>query len=101
MCRCPRVVAVGLLALSIVCITPMLAGAADLQPNPDRRGVIKSSSLRGCPSVWRCGRAGCGWRHVCARVCTEGISCGSLYGAYGPDGGRLYWGAYTLGWGVR
>jgi len=67
MCRCPRVVAVGLLALSIVCITPMLAGAADLQPNPDRRGVIKSSSLRGCPSVWRSRRlwmASC----LCARL---------------------------------
>jgi len=96
-----RVVAVGLLALTIGCITPMLAGAADLRPYLDRRAVVSSSSLRECPWVRRCGRAGCGWRQICARVCTEGISCGSLYGAYGPDGGPLYWGAYTLGWGVR
>jgi hypothetical protein len=101
MCGSLRGVAAGLLALSIVCITPMLARAADLQPNLDRRAVVGSSSWRGCHSVRSCGRAGCGWRQICPRVCTEGISCGSLYGAYGPDGGRSYWGAYTFGWGVR
>lgn len=89
----PSFVAVGLLALSIL-YAPIPAGAADLSRNV----VVRSSSARGCSLVRRCGPAGCGWRQICARVCTEGISCSSLYGAYGPDGGTLYWGAYTLGW---
>jgi len=93
----PSFVAVGLLALSSVC-APIVAAAADLPRSLDGRVVVRSSSVRGCASAWRCGRVGCGWRHICDRSCTPGISCGSLYGAYGPDGGVAYWGAYTLGW---
>jgi hypothetical protein len=34
-------------------------------------------------------------------ICTFG-TCYSLYGAYGPYGGTLYWGRYTFaGWGYR
>ena len=29
--------------------------------------------------------------------CPDGYSCYPLYGAYGPYGGKAYWGAYT-GW---
>ncbi len=35
-------------------------------------------------------------------VCPDGYACFSLYGAYGPYGGSLYWTRYThAGWGYR
>jgi hypothetical protein len=34
------------------------------------------------------------------RGCPDRVSCYSLYGAYGPYGGRAYWSAYSPGaWG--
>jgi hypothetical protein len=55
-----------------------------------------------CHKVWSCEVYGCIWRNVCARGCPDGISCYSLYGAYGPYGGVTYWGGYTsAGWGYR
>ena len=52
-----------------------------------------------CQDVERCGPNGCNWYHVCSRPCPDGYSCSPLYGAYGPYGGKAYWGAYTdSGW---
>jgi hypothetical protein len=48
-----------------------------------------------CHQVQRCGPAGCEWRRVCWRGCPDGVSCFPLYGAYGPWGGRAYWGAFS------
>jgi hypothetical protein len=41
-------------------------------------------------------RYGCAVRRP---VCSDPYSCNSLYGAYGPYGGRAYWTRYTwAGW---
>jgi hypothetical protein len=55
------------------------------------------------PHCWRariCGPAGCEWRRRCWHACAGGrdsrYTCGPLYGAYGPWGGRGYWDAYTM-----
>jgi len=60
----------------------------------------------GAPYCWRtqvCGPAGCEWRRQCWSACQGGresrYTCGSLYGAYGPWGGRGYWDNYTMGYG--
>ena len=49
----------------------------------------------------KCGPyAPCGAR--CPIICPGGYSCFPLYGAYGPNGGTGFWGAYTFtGWGLR
>ena len=43
--------------------------------------------------------AGCFLRQVCRDVCQGGrlarYTCGALYRAYGPWGGRGYWDAFT------
>lgn len=55
-----------------------------------------------CRRVMQCTPSGCFWQRSCLRVCPGGYSCAPLYGAYGPYGGREYWGAYTFtGWGHR
>lgn len=46
-----------------------------------RAGAVES------PYVFGCG--------VPSGSCPDGYSCYPLYGAYGPYGGTLYWGAYT------
>jgi hypothetical protein len=91
-----------ILILSVMAPMALLAQssvAADFGTMP----VVKAEPLvavPGCGSVWTCGPYGCGWRHVCRRVCPSRYSCSPLYGAYGPFGGTGYWGAYTLsGWG--
>jgi hypothetical protein len=53
-----------------------------------------------CQELYRCRAEGdCSWYRVCSRACPDGYSCAPLYGAYGPYGGKAYWGAYTdSGW---
>jgi hypothetical protein len=53
-----------------------------------------------CHDLWRCRAGGeCNLYRVCAPACPDGYSCAPLYGAYGPYGGKAYWGAYTdSGW---
>ena len=41
-----------------------------------------------CRHVWKCGPGLCGWQEVCRQRC-HGYLCYSLYGAYGPYGGRF------------
>jgi hypothetical protein len=72
------------------------ANAADA---PRLRKNRVTMADRNCQDLWRCGRAGCNWYHVCTAPCPDGTSCYPLYGAYDPYGGTAYWGAYTdSGW---
>src|SRR5262245_28435743 len=83
----------------------MLAGpavrayAADTGPIPPKVAVVHKKDCHHCRHVWICGPQGCAWKRVYPRACPDGVSCFSLYGAYGPYGGVAYWGAYTaVGW---
>ncbi|HLN11015.1 MAG TPA: hypothetical protein VK281_18930 [Xanthobacteraceae bacterium] len=79
-------------------------------PNPLSAADLSVSESRGAdyglgPHCWRvrvCGPAGCEWQRRCWNACQGGRSyrwtCGPLYGAYGPWGGRGYWDAYTMGY---
>jgi len=73
-----------------------LEAAADGGP-----AVQQSKSVRHVCEGPKCGPyAPCGVR--CPRICPGGYSCFPLYGAYGPNGGAAFWGAYTFtGWGLR
>jgi hypothetical protein len=72
-------------------------------------GADMSRGVRGAetsPHCWRtqvCGPAGCEWRRQCWTGCLGGresrFTCGALYGAYGPWGGRGYWDGFTMGFG--
>jgi hypothetical protein len=80
MIRLQAAVLCGLLALTA---SPLSAIAADLfahRAHTQRTYVSGiEPRLRGCP---------------------DRLSCYSLYGAYGPYGGRAYWSAYSPGgWG--
>jgi hypothetical protein len=65
---------------------------------PPVRQSMKARIVCGGP---RCGPyAPCVAR--CQSICPGGYSCFPLYGAYGPNGGTAFWGAYTFtGWGLR
>ena len=76
------------------------AKAADADLPGMSRGPIAMANPH-CRHLWRCGPAGCDWRHVCSRPCPDGYSCYPLYGAYGPYGGFTYWAGYSYGgWGA-
>jgi hypothetical protein len=60
-------------------------------------GVVVRNTKNVRSHVRNCGRDRCGF----PVVCPDG-TCASLYGAYGPYGGALYWSRYTYGgWGYR
>jgi hypothetical protein len=46
------------------------------------------------PHARKCGR----YDYCGAPVACPPWTCYSLYGAYGPYGGKSYWGRYTDGW---
>ena len=73
-----------------------LEAAADGGP-----GVRQSKNVRHVCEGAKCGPyAPCGAR--CPTICPGGYSCFPLYGAYGPNGGTAFWGAYTFtGWGLQ
>jgi hypothetical protein len=71
-----------------------LAAPAGLDPAIEATQSLESV-LYLCHRVRQCGPAGCEWRRVCPRGCPDSVSCFPLYGAYGPWGGRAYWGAYS------
>lgn len=85
----------AMFATAAVALLPGAAGAADAQ-------VPVQSVVRECSDL------GCRHRErvyprqeyyvVRYPKCRVRTAC-SLYGAYGPDGGAPYWGAYT-GWGA-
>jgi len=82
-------------------VMTVVAGAAILASGllPSEGGELYAPR---CGQAWRCRPDGCGWQHVCRRVCPGRYSCSPLYGAYGPFGGTAFWGAYTgAGWGYR
>jgi hypothetical protein len=77
---------------------PSLAADLGLREGRSAEGALGAH-------CWRarvCGPAGCEWRRRCAEECQGGrlsrYTCGPLYGAYGPWGGRGYWDAYTMGY---
>jgi hypothetical protein len=81
------VVAAGL-ALTTSAFETRLAAAAELGVSP--RVVKKSQAL--------CDGYPCRRTYVRTRGNCEIIGACSQFGAYGPDGGPRFWGAYT-GWG--
>ena len=96
-----RIVAAGIVILLTGSAIQIGANAADLEGGTRVRNATQVVD-RSCQRVWKCGRAGCEWKHVCARTCPDGYSCYTLYGAYGPYGGVSYWARYTYGgWGWR
>ena len=63
----------------------------------DGVAVRPAKNVRAVPHARRCVRDQCGF----PVKCPDG-TCYSLYGAYGPYGGTVYWGRYTYaGWGYR
>lgn len=62
-----------------------------------KKRLVHSGVRKGC-SEFRPGEVespyvfGCG---APSGLCPDGYSCYPLYGAYGPYGGTLFWGAYT------
>jgi len=87
-------------AIALALALPAAAAGAELIPTPNALAPVQTEIPSSCQSVWKCGRRGCDWRHICPRRCPDRYSCYSLYGAYGPYGGAPYWGRYTwVGWG--
>jgi hypothetical protein len=57
---------------------------------------VFADGVGGRPHARTCGR----FNHCSVPIPCPPWTCHSLYGAYGPYGGRLYWGRYTYaGWG--
>jgi hypothetical protein len=75
-----------------------LAAPAGLDPAIAATQSLESVLYR-CHRVQQCSPAGCEWHRVCPRGCPDGVSCFPLYGAYGPWGGRGYWGSYSYPYG--
>src|SRR4051794_24395807 len=76
--------------------------AAELGRGPPGPPPPVADIYPGCKYVRVCGPVDCVWRRICSRRCPGRYSCAPLYGAYGPDGGTAFWGAYTgTGWGYR
>jgi hypothetical protein len=72
------------------------ASGAELYAPPAGAPAVASPRYQGCPPGWLCRPSG-------GRPTYSAAYLGfPLYGAYGPYGGPLYWGAYTAGgWGFR
>lgn len=85
-------------AAATACFAVSTAFAADSDVTVSRRSARAPAAH--CETIQKCGPDGCRSRRVCGSPCPDGYSCYSLYGAYPPYGGTLYWGAYTdAGWG--
>jgi hypothetical protein len=77
--------------------------------SPDARATVLADGLRTAADemnavenvadfpLRRCGPHRCGWHHR-YRGCPDRLSCMPLYGAYGPWGGRGYWGSFSYPW---
>jgi hypothetical protein len=99
------VVALATISATIFCLSGRseaitLASPAGLNPAIEASQSFENVFYR-CHRVRYCGPAGCEWRRACLRDCPDGISCFPLYGAYGPWGGRAYWGAYSYPYNYR
>ena len=93
-----RIVRAFAISLALAASSGLASGADRYAPPPSSSAVLAP----GCRVVEVCDPFGCRVRHLCRRTCPDRYSCSSLYGAYGPYGGRAYWGAYTsTGWGYR
>jgi hypothetical protein len=80
-----------LAALTMVCCDWWVS------PGAFADGVRPTKNVRPAPHARKCHRDQCGY----PVKCPDG-TCYSLYGAYGPHGGALYWSRYTYaGWGYR
>jgi hypothetical protein len=76
------------------------ANGAEIYAPPAGPRVVVSPSYQGCRPGWLC--RGCASRRNCRPTYSDAYLGYPLYGAYGPYGGSLYWGAYTAGgWGFR
>ena len=89
-----RTLAVSILATIIV----VTFGGFSLKAHADGVNVQHAKKVRAVTHARKCGLYDrCGL----PAVCPSG-TCYSLYGAYAPYGGSVYWGRYTYsGWGYR
>ena len=87
------------LAVSILtAITVVTSGCLSQEVRADGVHVRHAKKVQTAGHARKCGPYDrCGFPVVCPSG-----ACYSLYGAYGPYGGPLYWGQYTYsGWGYR
>ena len=87
------------LAVSILTATTVVAsGGLSQEVRADGVNVRHAKKVQTAVHARRCGQYDrCGLPVVCPSG-----TCYSLYGAYGPYGGQVYWSQYTYsGWGYR
>ena len=87
------------LAVSILtAISVVASGCLSQEVRADGVNVRHAKKVRTAVHVRKCGPYDrCGLPAVCPTG-----TCYSLYGAYGPYGGSVYWAQYTYsGWGYR
>lgn len=88
--------------ICLVAAGPNPSRGAELPVRDSRSAELPLTVGHNCWRVQICGPMGCEWRRRCWNACQGGresrYTCGALYGAYGPWGGRGYWDAYTMGY---
>jgi hypothetical protein len=90
------------IGISVLLGTLASANGAELYAPPAGAPAVASPIYQGCRPGWLCGPERCDHRRACRPTYSEAYVGYPLYGAYGPYGGSLYWGAYTAGgWGFR
>ena len=82
----------------LTAITVAISGCLSPEVRADGISVRHAKKVHTAVSARKCGRHDrCGYPVRCPSG-----TCYSLYGAYGPYGGPVYWGQYTYsGWGYR
>ena len=96
-----RVVAVVGLALGVMLWAWTPSSAAEFLKRPAAVQTLAGHGFQPCRYVPICGPAGCSQQVLCRPAYSDAYLGHSLYGAYGPYGGTLYWGGYTAaGWGL-
>jgi hypothetical protein len=86
-------------AISILAAVAVIScGSVSQEASADEAIVRSTKKVRPVTHARKCGpRDQCGFPVSCPSG-----TCYSLYGAYGPYGGTVYWGRYTYaGWGYR
>jgi hypothetical protein len=87
------------LAVSILTAIVLIpCGSVSQEARADEANVRYTKKVRPAIHTRKCGLYDqCGFPVSCPSG-----TCYSLYGAYGPYGGTIYWGRYTYtGWGYR
>jgi len=97
-----RSIATIVLGLNVILCAVTSSGGAELQSRPLSPQAFGAPGYQSCRYLPSCGAAGCVPHQLCRPTYSDAYLGHSLYGAYGPYGGTLYWGGYTAaGWGVQ